>query len=401
MKNLSKVGLLLLMLLLVAGAFILPKFVQRAEPPTPKEDLAAALAAVEIPEEATAADETFDAGLRETPEYEEFFQFLDESDFESARNALLTLSETADEETIEILTNEMEKSVNALAPVETPEPPIIALIESPTEAAAEAVKTPESVSAPASDAIAPPSYDPGETVRIMTLIQKSEFAEVEKRIDAITGTAPAETIQLLNGSLASAQKNQQALEASRLELQKTKEEVSTLKKEGVAQIKESVAELKEATLSANLAVKEVNALKDQLIASGSSSTGTAPLEQPAPVAKKAQAPPEIPPTKGITFGLNSTRLSDSSKKTLSDAAGKLKAEPRLTLQLRGYADPSGSSEYNAILAKARSEAAKDYLIEKEIAASRVDVTSFGDTRSEDSPAKPEELRRVDLVYRTE
>lgn len=400
MKNLSKLGLLLLMLLLVAGAFILPKFVQRAEPPTPKEDLAAALAAVEIPEEVTVTGEAVDRGLRETSEYEEFFQFLDESDFESARNALLTLSETADEENIEILTNEMEKSVNALASVEASAPPLIALIESPEEVAEQTEETPEPVTAPAD--IAPPSYDPGETVRIMTLIQKSEFAEVEKQIAAITGTAPAETIQLLNSSLASARKSQQELEASRLELEKTKEEVSTLKKEGVAQIKESVAELKEATLSANLAVKEVNTLKDQLMASGSGSTGTVSAEQSTPVApKKAQTPPEIPPTKGITFGLNSTRLSDTSKKTLSDAAGALKAEPRLTLQLRGYADPSGSSEYNAILAKARSEAAKDFLIEKKIAASRLDVTSFGDTRSENSTAKPEELRRVDLVYRAE
>jgi outer membrane protein OmpA-like peptidoglycan-associated protein len=94
-------------------------------------------------------------------------------------------------------------------------------------------------------------------------------------------------------------------------------------------------------------------------------------------------------------------VSDEAKSTLEPAAEALIAEERLKLQLRGHADPSGNTEYNAIIARARCEVVRDFLVEKGVNPQRITVISFGDTQSAGSGKTAAELRRVDAIFSTE
>ncbi len=71
------------------------------------------------------------------------------------------------------------------------------------------------------------------------------------------------------------------------------------------------------------------------------------------------------------------------------------------MQLRGHADATGDTEYNAILARARCEVVRDFLVTKGIDAKRLEVISFGDTQAASSGKTPEELRRVDVIFQAE
>lgn len=440
MNTLPKIGLLLLMLLLVAGAFVLPKFVQRAEPPTSEQDLAAALAAVQLdePEQAETEEPAPPSALRSDEKYDSFFAALDDSDFETAREELLAASksEDTDPEIIAELTSEMEKSVEALsappvkesvlAEVDVPAPVKDDLsIAEPAGAVGPATEEPGAaeasapvrevvaiapVSPPVPEPVAKPVIDQSEIIGIMSMIQSGDFAGAEKSIGALNPEAPAATVSLLKSSLASAKAKQielaeskKELETSRKQLNESKQMLTSLQEENVSQLKESVAELKKATQSAQEAVAEASKLRAEIgevkmqAAAAPAATPPTPKEAPKPKPK----PIEIPETSSIAFAFDSTYLSEKSREVLSAAVKELKDEPRLTVQLRGHSDTAGTSEYNGILAQARGEVAKDFLIEKGIAGSRVAVVAFGETQAQQSGDSPEKLRRVDLVFRGE
>ena len=123
MKILVKISVLLLMLVLLFAAFVLPKFVQRTEPPMPEEDLAAALAAVEIGEnvanpKATEPEETPEENpLRKDKRLSAFYAALDEEDFVASGDELVRLSNELDPDLVDQLTMEMEKAVTAMGVV--------------------------------------------------------------------------------------------------------------------------------------------------------------------------------------------------------------------------------------------------------------------------------------------
>jgi len=52
----------------------------------------------------------------------------------------------------------------------------------------------------------------------------------------------------------------------------------------------------------------------------------------------------------------------------------------VAIRISGHADERGSSEYNLALGQRRAAAAKRYLVERGVAESRVETTSFGEER---------------------
>lgn len=391
MKFLKKFGLLLLMLGAIAVAFVLPKFVQRTQPPTPKEDLAAALAAVPIEDPAPAATATEEPepslpadDLKSDPRFADFFKALDGGSFDEAGAAFLALGDDVGPEVKGRLTTEMEKAIGALAPAPSsqsaaPAAPAIASLATDEASAPPAPPVPAPATAPA----------PEDLVRFMGRVQSGEFAAARTQLAELLPLVDAATASMLETTLAAAEKREAELSA-------TRQEVAKLQQESLAQMQASLKQLSEATLAAKEAVAETTRLREEWKAAP-----PAAATPPAPAPAVAVTPVAIPETISIGFARGSTFLGGPNESRLAPVIEALEKEPRLLVQLRGHSDASGNTEYNAILARARCEVVRDFLVSKGIDTKRLEVISFGDTQAAASGKSAEELRRVDLIFRTE
>ena len=80
----------------------------------------------------------------------------------------------------------------------------------------------------------------------------------------------------------------------------------------------------------------------------------------------------------IYFGFNRFDLSRDARSTLRAAAGWLRDNPAVRVEIEGHCDELGASEYNLALGAKRAYAAKDYLISLGIARSRLSTISYGE-----------------------
>jgi peptidoglycan-associated lipoprotein len=82
----------------------------------------------------------------------------------------------------------------------------------------------------------------------------------------------------------------------------------------------------------------------------------------------------------IYFGYDQSELGDESRSQLDAKQSKLTAMPEFQLKISGHADERGSDEYNLALGQRRAVAAKRYLVDHGIDASRLEVVSYGEER---------------------
>ena len=82
----------------------------------------------------------------------------------------------------------------------------------------------------------------------------------------------------------------------------------------------------------------------------------------------------------IGFDFNKADLRDEAKAALDAKIPILLANTGLTVRISGHADERGSTEYNLALGTERAAMAKRYLVERGVAASRIETTSFGEER---------------------
>jgi peptidoglycan-associated lipoprotein len=82
----------------------------------------------------------------------------------------------------------------------------------------------------------------------------------------------------------------------------------------------------------------------------------------------------------INFEYDQATVRTTDQTILDRKAAILGANPKVKLQISGHADERGSDEYNLALGNRRAAAAKRYLENKGIDASRMDVVSYGEER---------------------
>jgi peptidoglycan-associated lipoprotein len=82
----------------------------------------------------------------------------------------------------------------------------------------------------------------------------------------------------------------------------------------------------------------------------------------------------------INFDYDQAAIRQNDQGTLDRKASILGANPNVKIQISGHADERGSDEYNLALGNRRAAAAKRYLENKGIDASRMDVVSYGEER---------------------
>jgi peptidoglycan-associated lipoprotein len=106
-----------------------------------------------------------------------------------------------------------------------------------------------------------------------------------------------------------------------------------------------------------------------------------PVSAAAPVAPPAPAPlPAAPVRAAVYFSFDSSELSSESQSTLQATSDQAQAYSADGIRIEGNCDERGSREYNIALGQRRADAAKRYLINLGVDASRVTAISYGKER---------------------
>ena len=101
----------------------------------------------------------------------------------------------------------------------------------------------------------------------------------------------------------------------------------------------------------------------------------------------------------LHFNYDQANLMPDSQQRLQKIARILNAHPQLTIRVEGNCDERGTEDYNLQLGQERADAAKKYLTNLGVDASRVSTLSYGKDRPENPAHTPDawaENRRDDI-----
>jgi peptidoglycan-associated lipoprotein len=123
-----------------------------------------------------------------------------------------------------------------------------------------------------------------------------------------------------------------------------------------------------------------------------------PRSEPAPAGRTAPPPAAAPPRENrdsidavnrarealvaaVLFDYDRSEVRADQAAIMNAKLPVLRANPSVRIRIEGNADDRGSDEYNMALGMRRAEAAKKYLMDHGIEASRIDIASFGEERA--------------------
>jgi outer membrane protein OmpA-like peptidoglycan-associated protein len=101
--------------------------------------------------------------------------------------------------------------------------------------------------------------------------------------------------------------------------------------------------------------------------------------------------------KGVFFDTDKAVIKDP--RALDEAVAIMKANPKITGEVHGHTDNTGSEAHNQKLSEARARAVRDYFIKQGIAPERIRAKGFGETNpvaSNDTIEGRAMNRRVEL-----
>jgi outer membrane protein OmpA-like peptidoglycan-associated protein len=79
----------------------------------------------------------------------------------------------------------------------------------------------------------------------------------------------------------------------------------------------------------------------------------------------------------VYFGFDGEELSDAARATLRTVIRALERDPALSVQLDGYADPNGDSDYNLELSQRRVAGVRGHLVQNRIDPARIQSVGRG------------------------
>ena len=82
----------------------------------------------------------------------------------------------------------------------------------------------------------------------------------------------------------------------------------------------------------------------------------------------------------VNYDFDKSELRADAKSMLDQKIPILNANPALMIRIAGHTDSRGSGEYNLQLGQRRAAAARDYLTARGVAASRIELVSYGEER---------------------
>jgi outer membrane protein OmpA-like peptidoglycan-associated protein len=103
----------------------------------------------------------------------------------------------------------------------------------------------------------------------------------------------------------------------------------------------------------------------------------------------------------VLFGFDKWDVGDDGQTTLSTLVKEMKENPKLTVDLQGYADPVGTYGYNVALSQRRVESVRRYLVEKGIELPRINLIGLGPIAEKGTPNKDKRRVTVKMMVNTE
>ncbi|MFN8008588.1 MAG: OmpA family protein [Terriglobia bacterium] len=101
----------------------------------------------------------------------------------------------------------------------------------------------------------------------------------------------------------------------------------------------------------------------------------------------------------VDFKINRSQLDASAETTLDELAQELKESKGYILEIQGFADPSGSADYNLVLSQNRAASVIRYLSEKhQVPLFRMRTMGMGESKfiAEDGSYSAKKSRRVEV-----
>jgi OmpA-OmpF porin, OOP family len=82
----------------------------------------------------------------------------------------------------------------------------------------------------------------------------------------------------------------------------------------------------------------------------------------------------------VHFDFDRYNLKPEALKILDEAVTTLRENPDLRVTIEGHCDSIGTAEYNLALGERRANAVRDYLVNRGVAAGRMETVSYGEER---------------------
>jgi peptidoglycan-associated lipoprotein len=82
----------------------------------------------------------------------------------------------------------------------------------------------------------------------------------------------------------------------------------------------------------------------------------------------------------VHYDFDKADLREDTRQALDQKIPILNANPSLMIRIAGHTDSRGSGEYNLQLGQRRAAAARDYLQARGVAATRIELVSYGEER---------------------
>ncbi len=104
--------------------------------------------------------------------------------------------------------------------------------------------------------------------------------------------------------------------------------------------------------------------------------------------------------KNVFFATNSAELRSISRAELDQLKALLDENPKMRIRIQGHTDSEGDDAKNKTLSENRAKSVRTYLIEKGIAAERLESAGFGETQpvdTNDTPAGRANNRRTEFL----
>jgi peptidoglycan-associated lipoprotein len=123
--------------------------------------------------------------------------------------------------------------------------------------------------------------------------------------------------------------------------------------------------------------------KTPILTSGAGSgTGKAPAPAPQPVPPAASPRPYVATValKDVHFEVDRAAIRPGEAPILDANARWLKANPEVLVLVEGHADERGSDAHNLTLGERRAKAAREALVARGVAPSRITIRAYGEQR---------------------
>jgi OOP family OmpA-OmpF porin len=82
----------------------------------------------------------------------------------------------------------------------------------------------------------------------------------------------------------------------------------------------------------------------------------------------------------VNFDYDKANIKSEFAPVLDEAAQVLNDNPQITVTIEGHTDSIGSEAYNQGLSERRAEAVRQYLVERGVAASRLETRGYGESQ---------------------